>query len=127
MWLGAKLANGIKVCIAFDSDSSLNMMFTELKMIAEYNIPTKIMILENKWKNDGCILATCHIAAHNQQNLEYKKITGAFGINSFYCDCAGYLDTKMNEFLFNDHYKLSYSMYVWKELSFCHKLFLVRP
>jgi acetolactate synthase-1/2/3 large subunit len=105
--IGAKLANGNKICIAIDGDGSFNMTFTELKTIAEYNIPVKIMILDNEcqmmveyWQRlffDGR-----YIAVHNQQNPEYTKIAEAFGIKNLYCDCVEDLDAKMNEFLFSD-------------------------
>merc|ERR1711966_503366 len=46
--IGAKLANGNKICIAIDGDGSFNMTFTELKTVAEQNIPVKILILDNE-------------------------------------------------------------------------------
>mmetsp|Transcript_27738 Transcript_27738/g.39698 ORF Transcript_27738/g.39698 Transcript_27738/m.39698 type:complete len:845 (+) Transcript_27738:76-2610(+) len=105
--IGAKLANGNKICIAVDGDGSFNMTFTELKTIAEFNIPVKILILDNEcqmmveyWQRlffDGR-----YIAVHNQQNPEYTKLAEAFGIKSIYCDCEEDLDAKMDEFLFSD-------------------------
>jgi acetolactate synthase-1/2/3 large subunit len=105
--IGAKLANGNKMCISIDGDGSFNMTFTELKTVAEYNIPVKIMILDNEcqmmveyWQRlffDGR-----YIAVHNQQNPEYTKLAEAFGIKAIYCDCEEDLEAKMNEFLFSD-------------------------
>merc|ERR1712166_1136155 len=46
--IGAKLANDKKICISVDGDGSFNMTFTELKTVAEQNIPIKILLLDNE-------------------------------------------------------------------------------
>jgi acetolactate synthase-1/2/3 large subunit len=105
--VGAQLANGSKMVIAIDGDGSFNMTFTELKTVAEQGIPVKIMILDNEsqmmveyWQrlfHEGRFLAV-----RNQQNPDYVKLAGAFGIKALYCDAQEDLEGKMKEFLFDD-------------------------
>jgi acetolactate synthase-1/2/3 large subunit len=108
--IGAKLANGNKICIAIDGDGSFNMTFTELKTVAEQNIPVKILILDNEsqmmveyWQRLFC--AERYIAVTNTQNPEYTKLAEAFGIKSLYCDCEEDLPEKMKQFLLEDNDK----------------------
>jgi len=105
--VGAKLANGKKMCIAVDGDGSFNMTFTELKTVAEQKIPIKIMILDNEsqmmveyWQrlfHDARFLAV-----RNDKNPDYVKLASAFGIKAVYCDREEDLPDRMNDFLFND-------------------------
>jgi len=108
--VGAKLANGHKICIAIDGDGSFNMTFTELKTVAEQNIPVKILVLDNEsqmmveyWQRLFC--EERFIATHNERNPEYTKLAQAFGIKSLYCDNEEELPEKMREFLMEDNDK----------------------
>ncbi|KAG7356154.1 carboxy-lyase [Nitzschia inconspicua] len=104
--IGAKLANGKKLCISVDGDGSFNMTFTELKTVAEQNIPIKILLLDNEsqmmveyWQrlfHNGRYLAV------RNQNPDYQTLAKAFGIRSIYCDSEDEIEEKMREFLF-DH------------------------
>lgn len=104
--IGAKLANGKRLVIALDGDGSFNMTFTELKTVAEHKIPVKIIIFDNEadmmveyWQR--LFHEERYIAVKNQ-NPDYVKLAGAFGIKSVYCDHAEDLDAKLSEFLFED-------------------------
>lgn len=105
--VGAKLANGNKICISIDGDGSFNMTFTELKTVAEQKIPVKLMILDNEaqmmveyWQK--LFFDERYIAVHNSQNPAYTKLADSFGIKNLYCDCVEDLEEKMKEFLFSD-------------------------
>jgi len=105
--IGAKLANGSKICIAIDGDGSFNMTFTELKTVAERKIPVKIMILDNEaqmmveyWQR--LFHNERYLAVRNEQNPKYTVLADAFGIKNIYCDAAEDLPAAMQEFLFAD-------------------------
>jgi acetolactate synthase-1/2/3 large subunit len=105
--IGAKLANCDKMVIAVDGDGSFNMTFTELKTVAEQNIPIKIMILDNEsqmmveyWQR--LFHDARRIAVTNTKNPEYTKLAAAFGIKSIICESEHELEEKMRQFLFDD-------------------------
>uniref|UniRef100_A0A7S2E898 Acetolactate synthase n=1 Tax=Trieres chinensis TaxID=1514140 RepID=A0A7S2E898_TRICV len=104
--IGAQLANGKKIVIAVDGDGSFNMTFTELKTVAQHKIPVKILILDNEsdmmveyWQR---LFHDERYIAIKNENPDYGKLAGAFGIKSIYCDHADDLPGKLNEFLFED-------------------------
>jgi len=105
--IGCKLANGHKMCIAVDGDGSFNMTFTELKTVAEQNIPVKIMVLDNEsqmmveyWQR--LFHDERYLAVTNTQNPDYCMLAQSFGIKNLYCDSAEDLEEVMKEFLFAD-------------------------
>lgn len=105
--IGCKLANGHKMCIAVDGDGSFNMTFTELKTVAEQNIPVKIMILDNEsqmmveyWQR--LFHDERYLAVTNTQNPDYCKLADAFGIKNLYVDSEENLEEVMSKFLFED-------------------------
>ncbi|OEU20473.1 TPP_enzyme_N-domain-containing protein [Fragilariopsis cylindrus CCMP1102] len=103
--IGAKLANDKKICISVDGDGSFNMTFTELKTVAEQNIPIKILLLDNEsqmmveyWQrlfHDNRKLAVRNV------NPDYQTLAKAFGIRSLYADSEDGFEEKMREFLFD--------------------------
>jgi acetolactate synthase-1/2/3 large subunit len=103
--IGAKLAQWKKIVISVDGDGSFNMTFTELKTLAEQNIPVKLLILDN----DGQMMVEYWqrlfhdnrlLAVRNSANPDYVKLAEAFGIKAIYCDCEEHIEEKMHEFLF---------------------------
>jgi acetolactate synthase-1/2/3 large subunit len=105
--IGAKLANGEKMCIAIDGDGSFNMTFTELKTVAEQGIPVKIMILDNEsqmmveyWQR--LFHQSRYLAVTNTKNPDYSTLADAFGIKNLYCDAEEDLEETMRKFLFED-------------------------
>jgi acetolactate synthase-1/2/3 large subunit len=87
--IGAQIARPDKQVIVFDGDGSFNMSLTELGTVAKYNIPIKIMIMDDSnlsmvktWEElffDGRITAT------NITNPNYVKLARSFGIHAFEC------------------------------------------
>jgi len=105
--IGAKLANPTKICISIDGDGSFNMTFTELKTVAEEQIPIKIMILDNEgqmmveyWQRLFC--GDRLIAVRNEKNPDYCKLAESFDIKSLYCDNVESLEETMHKFLYED-------------------------
>jgi len=101
--IGAQLANPTKICISIDGDGSFNMTFTELKTIAEQNIPIKIIILDNEgqmmveyWQKLFC---GDRLIAVRNQNPDYCRLADSFGIQNLYCDHEEDLQDKLEEFL----------------------------
>merc|ERR1719272_2027545 len=89
--IGAKLANDKKICISVDGDGSFNMTFTELKTVAEQNIPVKILILDNEsqmmveyWQR--LFHDERYLAVTNTVNPKYGTLADSFGIKNLYAD-----------------------------------------
>ena len=108
--VGCKLANGEMTCIAIDGDGSFNMTFTELKTVAEENIPIKILILDNEgqmmveyWQK--IFHDERYLAVKNTNNPHYTKLADSFGIKSIYCDAQEDLPAAIQRFLFEDNDK----------------------
>lgn len=105
--IGAKLANEKKMCISVDGDGSFNMTFTELKTVAEQNIPVKLLILDNEsqmmveyWQR--LFHDARYLAVTNTVNPNYCMLAQSFGIKSLYVDCEEDLPEIMRQFLFED-------------------------
>jgi acetolactate synthase-1/2/3 large subunit len=105
--IGAKLANGKKMCISVDGDGSFNMTFTELKTVAEQNIPVKLLILDNEsqmmveyWQR--LFHDARYLAVTNTVNPNYQMLAQSFGIKSLYVDNEEELPNVMRQFLFED-------------------------
>jgi acetolactate synthase-1/2/3 large subunit len=105
--IGCKLANGQKMCISVDGDGSFNMTFTELKTVAEQNIPVKILICDNEsqmmveyWQR--LFHDARYLAVTNTVNPNYGVLASAFGIKNLYVDSEENLEEVMQKFLFDD-------------------------
>lgn len=102
--IGAKLANMSKDVIVIDGDASSLMTITDLKTIKQYNIPIKIIILNNNkqgmvyiWEKlffNGNITATEY-----DSNPSFTKLANSFGIKSLYCDKPSKLKNTINKFI----------------------------
>jgi len=105
--IGCKLNNDSMTCIAVDGDGSFNMTFTELKTVAEQNIPIKILILDNEsqmmveyWQK--LFFDSRFLAVTNNKNPDYCTLADAFGIKNLYADSEEDLTEVMHKFLFED-------------------------
>jgi acetolactate synthase-1/2/3 large subunit len=92
--VGAQIANlddpHSKQIICLDGDGSFNMSLHDLKTVAEYNLPIKIIVL-----NDGCLsmvkaweklyYGERYVATTLNHNPNYRKLAKAFGIPPLYC------------------------------------------
>ena len=88
--IGAQIANPDKMVVLIDGDSSFNMSLNDLKTIKEYNLPIKIIIMNNNvqamvnvWEKlfyKNRITATV-----NNENPDYAALGKSFGIPSIKC------------------------------------------
>ena len=102
--IGAQIANPNKTVVLIDGDSSFNMTMSDMKTIVEYNLPIKIMILNNNaqmmvtiWEK--LFFNERYTATLNRNNPSYTKVAEGFGIKSLYCDKLTDLDKTIDLFL----------------------------
>ena len=102
--IGAQLANPDKTIICIDGDGSFNMTLTDLKTIAEYNLPVKIAIMNNNaqmmvtvWEK--LFFDKRYTATINEKNPNYAKLAESFGIESHRCKNAENLNEHVNYFI----------------------------
>ena len=101
--IGAKLANPEKMVICLDGDGSFNMTLTDLKTVAENNIPVKIAIMNNDsltmvmmWQK--LFYGHRHAGAVTK-NPSYTKLAESYGIKALSCDDARKLPHTIDQFL----------------------------
>ena len=101
--IGAKLACPDKMVICIDGDGSFNMTMNELATIAEYNIPVKIVIMNDSrqqmvyvWQE---LFFNSNFMSTTNHNPDYNKLAESFGIKSIRCDNPDDLDQAVTEFI----------------------------
>ena len=102
--IGAKLAEKYRDVIVIDGDSSALMTISDLKTIKEYNIPVKIVILNNN--KQGMVYIWEELFYNNRitateynSNPSFTKLANSFGIKSLYCDKPNNLNKIINKFI----------------------------
>lgn len=102
--IGAQLSCPEKMVINIDGDSSFNMTMNELKTIKEYNLPIKIMIMNNDaqmmvniWEK--LFFGERYTATINNKNPSYTKLANSFDIMSLYCNSVKELDKTIDDFI----------------------------
>jgi acetolactate synthase-1/2/3 large subunit len=111
MAIGAKIANPDKYVISIDGDQSFNMM-NDLKMILNYNIPIKMVIMNdskqsmvNVWEK---LFFNNNITATESINPNYYYLAKAYGIKCINIDKSMNKDeiyTLIEEFIEYDNTK----------------------
>jgi acetolactate synthase-1/2/3 large subunit len=88
--LGAQLGQPGKVVIDIDGDASFQMTLYELATLAEYNIPTKIVILNNdfqgmvkQWQD---LFYGHRYSQTAMKNPNFSKLAESFGVRGIRCD-----------------------------------------
>lgn len=102
--IGAQLANPDKMVICIDGDGSFNMSLCDLKTIAEYNLPVKILIMNNNaqmmvtiWEKlffEGRYTATI-----NEKNPDYVVLADAYNIHGIKCNNPKNLEEQLDYFI----------------------------
>lgn len=102
--IGAQLANPDKTILCIDGDGSFNMTLSDLKTIAEYNLPIKIAIMNNNsqmmvtvWEK--LFFNKRYTATINEQNPNYANLAESFGIKGLRCDNVKDLEENVKYFL----------------------------
>ena len=102
--IGCKLADKSKDVIVIDGDSSSLMTISDLKTIVEYNIPIKIVILNNSKQGMVYIWEELFYekritATEYSSNPSFTQLADSFGIKSLYCETPDDITNKVREFI----------------------------
>ena len=102
--IGAKLAEPDKDVIVIDGDSSSLMTISDLKTIVEYNIPIKIVILNNNKQGMVYIWEELFFekritATENNSNPSFTKLAESFNIKSLYCNKHSDIKNTIKKFI----------------------------
>ncbi len=104
--LGAQLGAPGKVVVDIDGDASYLMTCYELATLAEYNIPAKIMILNNdfqgmvkQWQD---LFYDKRYSNTRMKNPDFAAMAEAFGIKGVKCRDKKDVPAKMDEMLSHD-------------------------
>ena len=89
--IGVQIANPTKTVIDIDGDSSFMMTQSDLKTIKEYNLPVKMMIINNKTQAmvhtwEKLFFDERHVATLNKCNPSFVKLAESYDIDTLYCD-----------------------------------------
>lgn len=102
--IGVQLANPTSMVIDIDGDGSFNQTFTDLKLLKDYNLPIKIIIMDDGelsmvkvWEE--LFYNSRHVATKLTNNPNYAALANAFGIESLYCDNIDNLPTTIKKML----------------------------
>lgn len=101
--IGAQVGRPDAVVIDIDGDASFNMTLTELSTAAQFNIPVKIIVLNNEeqgmvtqWQS----LFYEHRYSHtHQSNPDFVKLAEAMGVKAMKLTKQGELHSTLDEFL----------------------------
>lgn len=101
--IGLQIANPNKLVIDIDGDSSFLMTMSDMKTIMEYNLPIKIIVMNdgkqmmvNIWEK--LFFEGRHTATINNNNPSFKDVAEAFGIKGYYTE-GDYLVNTLYSFI----------------------------
>tara|TARA_B110000037_G_scaffold221536_1_gene292876 strand:+ start:1754 stop:3544 length:1791 start_codon:yes stop_codon:yes gene_type:complete len=102
--IGAKLAKEDSDVIIIDGDASSLMTISDLKTIKQYNIPVKIIILNNNKQGMVYIWEELFFnkritATEYDSNPSFVELANSFGIKSLYCEEPTKLESTINKFI----------------------------
>lgn len=101
--IGAQIANPNDIVVCISGDASFQMNLQELATIAQYSLPIKIIIINNKWQG---MVRQWQQAFYGQRyshsNMssgmpDFNLLASAFGINSFTLNKRSCIDQVLNE------------------------------
>jgi acetolactate synthase-1/2/3 large subunit len=104
--IGAQLGSPGKTVIDIDGDASFQMTSYELATMAEYNIPAKVVILNNdfqgmikQWQDLFYDKRYSHSAMHNP---DFAKMAESYGVRGLRCEHKCDLEKAVKEMLAHD-------------------------
>lgn len=101
--IGAQIANPDSVVVCISGDASFQMNLQELATIAQYNLPIKILIINNKWQG---MVRQWQQAFYGQRYSHssmadgmpnFRLLASAFGINALVLDKRDDMDKILKE------------------------------
>ena len=102
--IGAQIANPDKRVVLIDGDGSFNMTLTDLQTIKRYNLPIKVMIMNDEslgmvkvWEK--LFFDERYTATDNPNNPYYTELADSYNIYSTYCGSKNNLDVVMQSVL----------------------------
>ncbi len=105
--IGAQIANPNDLVICISGDASFLMNMQELSTITQYNLPIKIVIINNHYM--GMVRQWQELVYENRESESYMnslpdfiKLGQSFGIKSIYCDNPSEIKDKFQEMLDHD-------------------------
>lgn len=89
--IGCQVGNPGMTVINLDGDGSFNMTLTDLRTVTQYNLPIKIIVLDDGHLSmvkvwEELFYQNRNVATDLPNNPDYCKLANAFGIESIYCD-----------------------------------------
>lgn len=104
--IGAQFAHPNKTVICIDGDGSFLMSLQELATIKQYNLPIKIIILDNKRLQMVHTLQNLfyqnNYISTELSNPSFRQLGKAFGIKTFSCRSKFSVKTSMKKILKHD-------------------------
>ena len=105
--IGAAIANPNDLVVCVSGDGSFLMNMQELSTIKQYNLPVKIIILNNRYL--GMVRQWQELVFENRESESYMdslpdfiKLAESFGIKGIYCDKPQEIESKFQEMLDHD-------------------------
>jgi acetolactate synthase I/II/III large subunit len=102
--IGAQIANPNDLVYCISGDASFLMNMQELGTIKQYNLPVKIIILNNRYM--GMVRQWQELAFGNRESQSYMeslpdfvKLAESFGIKGMHCENPAELEDKFKEML----------------------------
>nr|QCI04169.1 acetohydroxyacid synthetase large subunit [Anotrichium furcellatum] len=103
--IGVQIAFPTKTVICISGDASFQMNFQELGTIAQYNLPIKIVIINNKWQ--GMVRQwqqAFYDERYSHSNMskgapDFVKLANSFGLTGFTLDSRNNFIAVLNSFL----------------------------
>lgn len=102
--IGCQIGNPNKKVIDIDGDGSFLMTMSDMKTIVEYNLPVKILILNNNSQDMVRVWETLFFnkritATKNEKNPPFNYVAERFGIKGDFCTHQDDLSKKIKDFL----------------------------
>lgn len=101
--IGAKIADPSKTIITIDGDGNFNMSLNDLKTAMTYNIPLKVIIINNSAlgmvKSWEYLFYNKNYTATTLKNPDFCKIAESYGMKSLLCNNVNDLEEMVSKFL----------------------------
>jgi acetolactate synthase-1/2/3 large subunit len=101
--IGAKIAEPNSFVLCIDGDGSFQMTSSDLMTIVQYNLPIKIIIMDNQelqmvtyWQEK---FYNSHFSSSKFKNPDFVKFANSFGIEGIQCDNIIMLDYVINKII----------------------------